>query len=54
MKRGKDVTEMVAAEVTDADRDRIWKLVVEAFPLYASYQKRTKRTIPLFTLTVPD
>ena len=54
VKRGKGVTEMVAAEVTDADRDRIWKLVVEAFPLYASYQKRTKRTIPLFTLTVPD
>jgi deazaflavin-dependent oxidoreductase (nitroreductase family) len=54
VKVGKETTEMVAAEVlTHADRDRLWQLVVEAFPLYASYQQRTKRTIPLFTLSRP-
>ena len=50
VKLGKEVVEMVADEVTDADRDRLWDLVVEAFSLYASYQRRTRRTIPLFTL----
>ena len=53
VKRGRTVVEMRAAEVTDADRNRLWDLVVGAFPLYASYQNRTRRTIPLFTLT-PD
>jgi len=52
VKRGREVTGVRAAEVTGGqERDRLWDLVVEAFPLYASYQKRTRRTIPLFTLT---
>lgn len=33
------------------ERDRIWRLVVEQFPLYQAYQHRTRRLIPLFVLT---
>ena len=40
-----------AREVPEGDeRDRLWALVCEAFPLYATYQRRTKRLIPLFVL----
>lgn len=39
-----------AAEVAGEERERLWKLVCAAFPLYATYQRRTARTIPLFTL----
>lgn len=39
-----------AREVDGDERERLWKLVVEGFPLYASYQRKTKRTIPLFVL----
>jgi deazaflavin-dependent oxidoreductase (nitroreductase family) len=31
-------------------RDRLWDMVVQRFPLYATYQGRTKRQIPLFVL----
>jgi deazaflavin-dependent oxidoreductase (nitroreductase family) len=40
---------MRAREVTDeAERARLWKLAVAAFPPYAEYQKKTARQIPLF------
>ena len=43
--------EMLAREVTDlAERERLWQLVVARFPLYASYQRKTSRLIPLFVL----
>lgn len=43
--------EMTAREVTDAaERDRLWALVVDAFPLYRTYQQKTDRLIPLFVL----
>ena len=42
--------EVRATEVGGAERERLWDLVVEAFPLYASYQRKTKRVIPLFVL----
>jgi deazaflavin-dependent oxidoreductase (nitroreductase family) len=42
---------VVAREVTEGgERDRLWQLVTDAFPLYATYQRRTSRTIPLFVL----
>lgn len=51
VQHGRTVREMTAREVTDpAERDRLWPLVVEQFPLYATYQRRTKRLIPLFVL----
>ncbi len=34
--------------VDDAERARLWKLAVAAFPPYAEYQTKTTRKIPLF------
>ena len=46
------VRPMQVREVTDkAERDRLWKLAVAAFPPYAEYQTRTERQIPLFVAT---
>ena len=51
VRRGRTEEAVVAREVTAADeRERLWQLVTDAFPLYASYQRRTSRTIPLFVL----
>jgi deazaflavin-dependent oxidoreductase (nitroreductase family) len=43
-----------AFEVDGAERDRLWQLVCDAFPLYASYQRRTPRRIPLFVLEADE
>lgn len=54
VRRGKQTVEMAAREVTDQEeRDRLWPFVVEQFLLYATYQRRTKRLIPLFVLEDP-
>ena len=46
------VRSMQVREVTDkAERDRLWKLAVAAFPPYADYQAKTERQIPLFVAT---
>ena len=51
VQHGKTITEMTAREVTDpSERERLWALAVEHFPLYASYQERTTRLIRLFVL----
>jgi deazaflavin-dependent oxidoreductase (nitroreductase family) len=43
------VEPMRVREVTDeAERSRLWKLAVAAFPPYAEYQNRTSRQIPVF------
>ena len=45
------VWEADAVEVTDpTERARLWEMVVERFPQYATYQGRTTREIPLFVL----
>ena len=41
---------MRAEEVDGPERERLWRLVTEAFPLYTTYQRKTKRVIPLFVL----
>jgi F420H(2)-dependent quinone reductase len=44
-----EVQKMRVREVADeAERSRLWKLAVAAFPPYADYQKRTGRRIPVF------
>ena len=49
--RGRETVSLIAREVTEEpDRGRVWDLVVAAFPLYAKYQRGTKRLIPLFAL----
>lgn len=54
VKQGRVVREFRAAEVDGPERDRLWSLVTEAFPIYASYQRKTKRLIPLFVLEPID
>jgi hypothetical protein len=40
---------MRAREVSDeAERARLWKLAVAAFPPYEEYQGKTSRRIPVF------
>ena len=44
-----EVHTMRAREVDDeAERARLWKLAVAAFPPYAEYQAKTTRRIPVF------
>jgi hypothetical protein len=43
-----------ATEADGDERDRLWALVCSEFPLYATYQRRTERRIPLFVLEPGD
>lgn len=44
-----EVHKMRVREVTDeAERQRLWKAAVEAFPTYDEYQAKTRRRIPVF------
>ncbi len=44
-----EVHKMRVREVTDpAERERVWKIAVKAYPPYQEYQEKTKRTIPVF------
>ena len=43
-----EVYRMRIREVVDADeRERLWKLAVQAYPPYQDYQERTDRVIPV-------
>jgi deazaflavin-dependent oxidoreductase (nitroreductase family) len=43
------VRKMRVREVTDAaERERLWKAAVAAYPPYSEYQTRTTRMIPIF------
>ena len=42
--------DMVAREVTGAERDEWWQRAVAVYPSYADYQTRTDREIPVFVL----
>jgi deazaflavin-dependent oxidoreductase (nitroreductase family) len=50
VKRGKEETAVQATEAEGAERDRLWRLVSAEFPLYETYQRRTRRRIPIFVL----
>jgi deazaflavin-dependent oxidoreductase (nitroreductase family) len=44
-----EVYKMRVREVTDpTERERLWKIAVEAFPNYQEYQTKTTRLIPVF------
>ena len=45
---GDKVTSGTAREIDGAERERWWKLAVDAYPPYAEYQTKTTRQIPLF------
>jgi len=51
---GRDARDVRAREAAGPERDRLWTLVTGAFPLYASYQRKTDRVIPLFVLETVD
>ena len=42
--------DMIAREVTGAERDAWWERSVAAYPSYAEYQQKTDRLIPVFVL----
>jgi deazaflavin-dependent oxidoreductase (nitroreductase family) len=48
--RGAASHEVRAVEAEGAERDRLWTLATDAFPLYTTYQARTRRRIPIFVL----
>ena len=37
-----------------AERERLWTLVCEAFPLYRTYQRKTERQFPVIVLEPRD
>ena len=44
-----EVYAMRVREVTDpSERERLWKIAVEAYPPYQEYQEKTERVIPIF------
>jgi len=44
-----EVYVMRVREVTDpVEKDRLWKVAVEAYPPYQEYQDKTDRVIPIF------
>jgi F420H(2)-dependent quinone reductase len=45
-----DSRPMFAREVSGDERARLWELAAEAFPTYRSYERRTRRLIPVFRL----
>ena len=50
-----DVTPMRVREVHDAaERARLWKLAVAAYPPYEDYQQKTDRQIPVFLAEPAD
>jgi F420H(2)-dependent quinone reductase len=48
---GAVVQAMTAREVTGEEKSIWWQRCVAAFPDYADYQAKTKRSIPVFVLT---
>ena len=42
--------DMVAREISGAERAEWWERAVAAYPPYAEYQQKTTREIPMFVL----
>jgi deazaflavin-dependent oxidoreductase (nitroreductase family) len=47
---GETTTDVVAREISGAEREEWWPRCVEAFPPYAEYQTKTDRLIPVLLL----
>ena len=44
-------TRAMIAEVAEGDeRSRLWSRLIEAYPAYADYQRKTERQIPIVVL----
>jgi deazaflavin-dependent oxidoreductase (nitroreductase family) len=48
---GTDTIDVVAAEATGEERDRLYSAQVKRSPSFAEYQEKTERTIPVMVLT---
>jgi deazaflavin-dependent oxidoreductase (nitroreductase family) len=51
---GQKRADMIAREITGAERAEWWERAVAAYPPYAEYQERTSRRIPVFVLEPGD
>jgi deazaflavin-dependent oxidoreductase (nitroreductase family) len=47
---GRERRPVTAHVATDQERERLWPAVLELYPAYGDYQRRTERTIPLIVL----
>lgn len=47
---GTEAFDVIARELPDAERDAAYPKIVEAAPVFAEYQSKTTRAIPLFEL----
>lgn len=47
---GTETIDVTAREVHDDERQQIWDAVVAERPMFADYQEKTDRTIPVFVL----
>jgi len=45
--------DMMARQVTGAEKAEWWERAVAAYPDYADYQKKTDRQIPVFVVEPP-
>jgi F420H(2)-dependent quinone reductase len=50
LRSGRDERQVRAREADGPERERLWLIVSRAFPLYATFQRRTNRRIPIFVL----
>ena len=50
VRRGRATQGVIASEAESAERERLWTIVTQTSRFYAGFQKRTKRTIPVFVL----
>jgi deazaflavin-dependent oxidoreductase (nitroreductase family) len=53
LRDGDRVLELIAREVTGAERTGWWSRACTVFPSYVEYQRRTRRRIPLLLLEPP-
>ena len=47
---GGEVEAMRARVTSDGERDRLWQSVIDGYPGYEEYQRRTERRIPVVVL----
>lgn len=50
---GRETSPLVARKATPSERDELWPKMVEMYSGYASYEKKTSRTIPVVILEPP-
>ena len=50
VERGGEARPFRAHEAVGEEADRLWPIVIDAYPGYGDYQRRTERAIPLYVL----